>query len=242
MARRTREEALATREQLLDAAERVFRERGVGHTTLAEVADAAGVTRGAVYWHFRSKADLFEAMVARAEMPHDTSMQRMESAAAEDPMAALRQGAMEALTHLVTDARARAVYEIVFLRCEYTDELASVRHGQACARDNCYEKIEGAMRLAVERGQLPRGTDVKLATRGVYAYVGGLMRDYLDAPDTIDPLVDAGPLIDIYFEGLRAGAAVRKRRPAAPRKAATARRAAVRRKANGASSRAGVAK
>ena len=66
MARRTREEALETREQLLDAAERVFLERGVGHATLAEVADAAGVTRGAVYHHFESKADLFEAMVARA--------------------------------------------------------------------------------------------------------------------------------------------------------------------------------
>ena len=239
MARRTREEALATREQLLDAAERVFRKRGVGHTTLAEVADAAGVTRGAVYWHFRSKADLFEAMVARAEMPHETSMQRMENAA--DPMAALRQGAMDSLTHLVTDARARAVYEIVFLRCEYTEELATVRHGQACARDNCYEKIEMAMRAAVERGQFPSGTDITLATRGIYAYVGGLMRDYLDAPDTIDPLTDAGALIDIYLEGLRAGAAVRKQRTATPRKAAP-RRAPARRKGNGSASRAGAAK
>ena len=240
MARRTREEALATREQLLDAAERVFRKRGVGHTTLAEVADAAGVTRGAVYWHFRSKADLFEAMVARAEMPHETSMQQMENAA--DPMAALRQGAMDSLTHLVTDARARAVYEIVFLRCEYTEELATVRHGQACARDNCYEKIEMAMRAAVERGQFPSGTDVKLATRGIYAYVGGLMRDYLDAPDTIDPLTDAGALIDIYLEGLRAGAAVRKQRNATPRKATPPRRAPARRKGNGSASRAGAAK
>jgi len=238
MARRTREEALATREQLLDAAERVFRERGVGHTTLAEVADAAGVTRGAVYWHFRSKADLFEAMVARAEMPHETSLQRMEDAAAEDPMAALRQGAIDSLTHLMTDARARAVYEIVFLRCEYTDELATVRHGQACARDNCYDKIVTAMRAAVERGQLPAGTDIKLAARGIYAYVSGLMRDYLDAPDTIDPREDAGALIDIYLEGLRAGAAVRKKRNVANRKPATPRRATARRKGNGSSTRA----
>ena len=231
MARRTREEALATREQLLDAAERVFRERGVGHTTLAEVADAAGVTRGAVYWHFRSKADLFTALVARAEMPHEASMQRMESAAAEDPLGALRQSAIEALTMLVADARARAVYEIVFLRCEYTDELANVRHGQACARENCYEKIALALRLAVERGQLPRDTDIKLATRGVYAYVGGLMRDYLDAPDTIDPRRDAEPLINIYLEGLRAGAAVRDTPVARKRTAATPR--AARRRSNG---------
>ena len=63
MARRTKEEAAITREQLLDAAERVFRERGVAGSSLAEVASAAGVTRGAVYWHFRDKADLFAAMI-----------------------------------------------------------------------------------------------------------------------------------------------------------------------------------
>ena len=69
MARRTKSEAAITREQLLDAAERVFRERGVTRTSLAEVAAAAGVTRGAVYWHFRDKADLFDAMCERATLP-----------------------------------------------------------------------------------------------------------------------------------------------------------------------------
>ena len=62
VARRTKEEAAVTRELLLDAAERVFRERGVAGSTLAEVAAAAGVTRGAVYWHFHDKADLYAAM------------------------------------------------------------------------------------------------------------------------------------------------------------------------------------
>ena len=68
------------------------------------------------------------------------------------------------------------------------------------------------------------------------------MRDYLDAPDTIDPLADAGALIDIYLEGLRAGAAVRKKRNATPRKAAPPRRAPARRKGNGSATRAGAAK
>ena len=56
MARRTKEEALATRHALLDAAERVFGRRGVARTSLVEIAEEAGVTRGAVYWHFKDKA------------------------------------------------------------------------------------------------------------------------------------------------------------------------------------------
>ena len=63
MARRTKEEALETRNALLDAAELVFELRGVAGTALQEVAETAGVTRGAVYWHFRDKADLFNAMM-----------------------------------------------------------------------------------------------------------------------------------------------------------------------------------
>ena len=65
MARRTKGEALETRHRILDVAERVFSERGVTRTSLADVAKAAGVTRGAIYWHFADKADLFAGTAAR---------------------------------------------------------------------------------------------------------------------------------------------------------------------------------
>ena len=60
--RRTKEEAAQTRAALLDAAEQLFAERGVSRTSLADIAAAAGVTRGAVYWHFRNKSELLDAI------------------------------------------------------------------------------------------------------------------------------------------------------------------------------------
>ena len=54
----------------------MFRERGVTRTSLAEVATAAGMTRGAVYWHFKDKADLFRAMCDRATLPLDAIFER----------------------------------------------------------------------------------------------------------------------------------------------------------------------
>jgi TetR/AcrR family acrAB operon transcriptional repressor len=59
MVRRTKEEAQATRKLILDTAEVVFHERGVSRSTLNDIAQAAGLTRGAIYWHFKDKADLF---------------------------------------------------------------------------------------------------------------------------------------------------------------------------------------
>jgi len=203
MVRRTKEEALETREQLLDAAERVFRERGVGHASLAEVADAAGVTRGAVYHHFESKAELFQALMARAEMPIDTAFEDFENQDIADPLALFRQQGLQALQHLTSSAQIQNIFEVIFLRCEYTDELAPVGLQHIQDRLQCLCKCKAVLDQAVAKGQLPADTDTHIAAHGAFAFVGGLMRDWVEAPDTFDLRAAAPQLIDTYIAGLR---------------------------------------
>ncbi|MGN1056456.1 MAG: TetR family transcriptional regulator, partial [Comamonas sp.] len=69
MARRTKEDAEMTRNQLLDAAQAVFFSKGVAGASLADIAQAASLTRGAIYWHFKDKADLFDALMKRTTLP-----------------------------------------------------------------------------------------------------------------------------------------------------------------------------
>ena len=71
MARRTKAEADETRTKLLDAAEQVFFEKGVARASLNEIAQRAGATRGAVYWHFKDKVDVFTSMLSRICMPFE---------------------------------------------------------------------------------------------------------------------------------------------------------------------------
>jgi AcrR family transcriptional regulator len=137
MARRTKEEALETREQLLDAAERVFLERGVGHATLAEVADAAGVTRGAVYHHF-AIGRLFEAMVAR-----QCRWTRPEYRWIRRP--ALRVGLASALQ--LASCRASWVFEVVFLRCSTPTNWR--RRNAVFKREQCLDLCRGLLDKAV---------------------------------------------------------------------------------------------
>ena len=84
VARRTKDEAVETRNQILDAAERIFSERGVSRTSLTDIAEAAEVTRGAIYWHFKDKADLFCEMVARVTMPMEHAPCQIDPAALGD--------------------------------------------------------------------------------------------------------------------------------------------------------------
>ena len=86
MARRTKAEAQATRNALIDAAERLFDSQGVSRTSLQDIAQAAGATRGAIYWHFKDKADLFNAMMERATAHLDDMAQQTPDAEAAPDM------------------------------------------------------------------------------------------------------------------------------------------------------------
>lgn len=69
MVRRTQQQAQATRQRILESAAQLFAERGWAHSAMQEVAHRAGVTRGAVYWHFRDQSDLLEALLDETQLP-----------------------------------------------------------------------------------------------------------------------------------------------------------------------------
>ena len=202
--RRTKEDAAITREQLLDAAERVFRQRGVSRTSLAEVATAAGLTRGAIYWHFRDKADLLEAMCARAKLPYESLLERVGPQHQDDPLGLLRALTIEALTWLATDARCRAVFEVMFQKSELCEELADLAERAAKARCSWVDTMEDILKQAIAAGQLPPHTDSRLASQAMHAYLSGLMRSWVQDPNAYDLVAAAPALIDVLIGGLRA--------------------------------------
>ncbi len=203
MARKTREEALATRERLLDAAERIFRERGVTRTSLAEIAASAGVTRGAVYWHFEDKADLFRAMCDRATLPLDANFERAGKSVASDPLGTLRELSIGALQSLASDPRAQNVFEIVFHKSELVDELAGLASAHRKERGACLSQIEDIIRRAAMAGQVPVDTDPTLATQGLHALMIGIMHEWVLDPSVYDLHAAAPQLIDMMIAGLR---------------------------------------
>lgn len=78
----SREQAAQNRERVLDAAAKLFRERGFGGVGVAELMQAAGLTHGAFYGQFGSKDDLMAEACARA---FDSALERWRKAAARSP-------------------------------------------------------------------------------------------------------------------------------------------------------------
>jgi TetR/AcrR family transcriptional regulator, acrAB operon repressor len=207
MVRKTKTEAQETRVRLLDTAERVFSVRGVSRTSLAEIAEAAGVTRGAVYWHFKNKAALFDAMMQRVSLPMEEMSARISEATPEDPLRYIKASAMGVLLRLAGDERTQCVFDIVNHKCEYVDDMASLRtrHHESCM--DCIDHVEGAFKDAIKRGQLPKGVNARRAARGLHALIDGIIANWLRDRKFISLERDAEPIIDCYLVGLGAGLA-----------------------------------
>jgi TetR/AcrR family acrAB operon transcriptional repressor len=206
MVRRTRDEAAETRNSILDAAERVFSQRGVSHTSLEDIAKAAGVTRGAIYWHFKNKSELFTAMVNRVVLPIETIAARSASDESADPLAILRDAAVRALKRTATDAQCQRVFDIVTHKCEYLEDMAGVRERITQIKSGCLERAENNIREAIKRGLLPKSLDARLAAIGLDALISGLISNWLADRNYVRLDRDAEALVDRYLSCLGAGA------------------------------------
>ena len=203
MVRRTKEDAEATRHLLLDAAERVFNEKGVARTSLAEIAAAAGMTRGAIYWHFKNKADLFHAMLERVKMPIDAMIEQIKQEQETNPLTMLRDSAVSVLRRVAADAQTRCVFDIVRHKCELVDDMDVARDRQMESRAGCHAKIEQDIVAAIAQGLLPQHLDPHIAAIGLHAFIDGLISNWVLHPESFSLGNEAEQLIDIYIEGLR---------------------------------------
>ena len=202
MARRTKEEAQATRDHLLDTAELVFLQRGVSRTSLNELAAAAGVSRGAIYWHFQDKADLFNAMMERVTLPLEEAISRTADPATTDPLAEVRRNLMDALRLTATDPQVRRVFEIATHKVEYVDELSGVRDRHLGMRDQCLVQVQQALSRAMRRGQIGRQVPARSAAIGLHALIDGLIQNWLLDQTAFDLVKVGKQVIDAYLAGL----------------------------------------
>jgi len=90
--RRTAEEAGETRAALVGAARALFTEKGFQDATLEDVAARAGVTKGAVYHHFRDKRELFAVVFNELELELDATGRAAAQAETGGPRAAFLAG------------------------------------------------------------------------------------------------------------------------------------------------------
>lgn len=200
MARKTKQQALETRQHILDVAIRLFSQQGVSATSLSDIAQAAGVTRGAIYWHFRNKSDLFSEIWESSEASIGDLENEYRAKFPDDPLSVLREILVYILEATVTEERRRLMMEIIYHKCEFVGEMAVVQEAHRSLCFQSYDRIEQALTQCIQTGMLPENLQTRRAAILMRSYISGLVENWLFAPQTFDLKKEARELVAILLE------------------------------------------
>ncbi|MFO8045603.1 MAG: TetR family transcriptional regulator [Halomonas sp.] len=202
MARKTKAEAAATREALLDAAEEIFLDKGVARTSLEQIARHAGMTRGAVYWHFKNKADLFQAMLNRVRMPFRELVEEIgDPSLTERPLEAIRLAILKGFERL-EQPRYRRVYAILIHHCEVFGDIDPLAMQNEMAEEAC-GALADYLTCSSRLGQLRDDLSPEIAAELMQAMLGGLFHDWLRNNEDLSLVAKGRVLVDTQLALMR---------------------------------------
>ncbi len=180
MVRRTKEDSQETRLAIIEAARSMFHQHGVTRTTMEQIAAAAGVTRGAIYWHFADKTQLFYAMRDQVTLPlmDRTNIELFEGETC-DPLQRIEQflhAMMSAFTECKTTQH---TFEIMNFKCEYVNELQHKLNECRTAHNELLAKFTHIYQEAQRINRLRTGLEPDIAAANTLVFSLGLIRLWL---------------------------------------------------------------
>jgi TetR/AcrR family acrAB operon transcriptional repressor len=201
--RKTKVEAEITRKKLLDAALKVFSKKGYVSTTLDDIAREAGVTRGALYWHFKGgKPDIFKDLINERTQGVQLAVNAVivEGGSA---LHMLERILVRTLEYLVEDDEFRAVQELAILKTEVVPELEDTMKDKYRLQHESVRSFADLVKKAQEEGDVRKDIDPNIAAVAAISIMSGVTVVWM-MDNTLFPLKEyATPIIHTFIDGLK---------------------------------------
>lgn len=185
------------REQLLDAAARVFAERGYRGASVDSIAAAAGVTKGALYWNFKSKADLFFSLLdERVDERVRLLVAQTEALAGEDMVTPM---VSREISDVVDEQRQMLLLQHEYWSLAARDPELSERYAERQRR--LRKLVAHGLVAHHEATSIALTADPEELATAVIALANGLAMDRIVDPESVpDRLL--GEILEIIYDGL----------------------------------------
>jgi TetR/AcrR family acrAB operon transcriptional repressor len=178
MARRTKAEAEQTRQKILKTALDLFVEKGYERATFEEVAARIGLTKGAVYWHFKSKPDLFTEVVTDMTAKHNAQIARI----LPEPITldGLVAHFVERARLIVGQPRSRKYFQMMLSMDWPAAKFISVKRRLRESGSGPFELIEITLATLQQKGEIRKETDIAMISAALGAMWLGAMKLQID--------------------------------------------------------------
>ncbi|HDX8364220.1 TPA: TetR family transcriptional regulator [Aeromonas veronii] len=199
MARRTKEEAQQTRCHIMSTALDLFCSQGLAKTSLTDIARAADLTRGAIYWHFKNKDELFISLWEELCSPLAHQLDACLNEEEPDPLGQLRlffEGVLHNISH---NQAQQQMFTILFNLESLEGEAISLREHIRSQSAHFFRDLETTLANAIRRGQLPANLNLQRAATLLHCTLDGYIINWLHFPERIDLPRESGFLIDSMF-------------------------------------------
>lgn len=177
MSRKTKEEAEKTRSKILSNALTLFVKKGYEHTTFVDIADKLKMTKGAVYWHFRSKSDLLGALLEDALTRFSSTLaERREGR--ELTFVAVTDMLVEIAEKIVAEKKRREFFMLMQVGLKWTEaDLAELAKKLMAQRvGGPYEAVADSVRKDIAAGRVQETVNADEVASSVMAVWDGIIR------------------------------------------------------------------
>lgn len=199
--RRTKDDAEMTRRAILKAALNLFSKNGYTNTNLQEIAVCAGVTRGAIYWHFESKANLYCTLIDEANNRGDYVIEQAMKAGGSFREICKRIMVAQWLL-LEEDEIYRDTFILAMFNTGVAPKLEKSRQKLLDNAKQLIETVSAYMKVGIEAGELRNDkTPIELAN-AYLAYQQGVAVNWLQDPTRFSIKESASALADIFINGM----------------------------------------
>ena len=195
MAKKTKADARKTRQHLIETAIVQFALRGVGNTTLNDIADAANVTRGAIYWHFENKIQLFNELWLQQPPLRDLIQDRLIGRWGNNPLQRLREKLVVGLQYIAEIPRQQALMQILYHKCEFNSEMISEQE----IRDKIglsHQSIRKSLQECMDENLIASSLDLDVIIISLHGSFSGIIKNWLMNPASYDLYGQAPVLVD----------------------------------------------
>lgn len=183
MVRRTKYAAEITRQKILDAAESCFHDTGVSKTTLDMIAERAGCTRGAIYWHFRGKNELFCQVVERTPLLLLSELEMISKQTTTRPIKVMYFCLCRTLENLQANIHMRNTIDLLLIKRPIPDEMSTEYMQEGNLTSELIRLISDIFERGKSSGELNTHINSETLASLVFFIFSGLVRLYIISPD-----------------------------------------------------------
>lgn len=187
-----------TRQRILDEALQEFATQGVISTSLSDIATAADVTRGAIYWHFANKESIIEEIFFQFEMAKSSHISSFYSTLRKEPFLSLKNALVKTLYVICYDKKQTKIMSLIYCKREVIEGNTTAGY----IRKNIFFNegdVASAFKQCVIHGLLPSSFEIQKNAILVMAFMAGMIESWLLDPIGFDLHLDGEKAIIRYL-------------------------------------------